>query len=243
MITPSQEPARADWSRIETWLFDLDNTLYHPATGILDQVNVQMTAYIADRLAVTEAEASRLRHGYWQRHGATLTGMVNEHGIDPDDFLDTTHRLDLSALAPDPALARAITALPGRRIVHTNGPRAHAERVLTVLGLDHAFERVITIEDTGYVPKPAEQAHRTAVDLVAIAPAAMAMIDDMAPNLHHPAAMGMTTIWLDHHADESGHDHVHHQITDLAAFLTGVATGGMPDHGRPRGASQDQGTR
>lgn len=219
---PGPDPT-GDWSRIETWLFDLDNTLYAPAIGVLDQVDRLMTDFIMRALGVARDRADYLRRHYWQTHGATLTGLVAEHGVDPDEFLSACHRLDLSGLAPDPLLATAIDNLPGRRVVHTNGPRHHAERVLEMLGLSGHFERVIALEDTGYVPKPASRSHALAVDLAACAPETTAMIDDTAHNLRHPAGMGMTTIWLRHDPGPPCPDHVHHQIDDLAGFLTAIS--------------------
>ena len=218
----------AGWDHVETWLFDLDNTLYHPSAGLLDQVNVLMTAFIADRLGLGAEAASRLRQDYWRRYGATMTGLVAEHGIDADEFLHACHRLDLGAIAPDPDLADAIATLPGRRVIHTNGPRHHAERVLDALGLAGHFERIIALEDTGYVPKPAETAHRLAIDLAALAPERTAMVDDMAHNLHHPSAMGMTTIWVRHDPDQPRPGHVHHEVVDLAAFLRDVTADPAP---------------
>lgn len=211
-----------DWTRVETWLFDLDHTLYSPDAGILDQVSVLMTDFIQTRLGVGRDHAHALRQHYWAQHGATMTGLIQEHGVDPDEFLIACHQLDLSALAPDPTLGQAIAALPGRRLIHTNGPRHHAERLLDRLGLDGHFERIISVEDTGYVPKPALEAHRTAADLAMCKPETTAMIDDMVHNLHHPSEMGMTTIWLCHDADQSAPAHVHHQTSDLPEFLRSV---------------------
>ena len=219
-----QKSNHDDWRRIETWLFDLDNTLYPPTLGLLDQVDRLMTAFIVQALGVGCERADFLRRHYWQAHGATLTGLVAEHGVDPDDFLSACHRLDLSDLTPDARLGRAIAALPGRRIIHTNAPRHHAERVLETLGLGDHFEQVIALEDTGYTPKPAAEAHAVAVDLGGCTPDATAMIDDTAHNLHHPAAMGMTTIWLSHDPGPPRPDHVHHEINDLAGFLERFAT-------------------
>lgn len=212
------------FGHVETWLFDLDNTLYPPSAGLLDQVNLLMTDFIARRLGLDTDAASRLRQEYWRSHGATITGLVTQHGVDPDEFLQDCHRLDLTELVTDGALAAAIGDLPGRRLIHTNGPRHHAERVLDALGMADQFERIIALEDTGYVPKPAQAAHAIAVDLAGLAPQATAMIDDMQHNLQHPAAMGMTTIWVRHADDLTRPGHVDHETNDLTGFLTGVTS-------------------
>jgi len=115
-------------SHVETWIFDLDNTLYHPSARLFEQINARMTGFIMRELGLGRAAADGLRRTYWQRYGTTLGGLIDGHGIDPARFLDEVHAIDLSALRPDAALAAAIGRLPGTRIVHTNGARAHDQR-------------------------------------------------------------------------------------------------------------------
>ena len=206
-------------------MFDLDNTLYSPTAGILGQVDVLMTDFIHRALGLTRDHANQLRRTYWERYGATLTGLVAEHGVDPDEFLDASHRLDLSALTPEPNLLAALADLPGRQVIHTNGPRRHALRVLEKLGLDQHFERVIALEDTGYVPKPAAKAHQVAALQAGWVPDRTAMIDDAARNLAHPAEMGLTTIWLNRGETVAPPLHVDHIAHDLIEFLGQVKNG------------------
>lgn len=212
-------PAR--FREIRTWVFDLDNTLYPPSSGLLDQVNVLMSEFIQQHLGVGEAEAVEIRQDLWLRYGTTLTGLMTEHGVEADRFLQDTHAIDLTCLPAQPDLARALDALPGRCVIHTNGPRYHAERVLSALGLSGAFEQVVTLEDTGLRPKPAREAHEDAVRLLGLNPADAVMIDDMLRNLVVPAEMGMATVWLshgesvDHSADVEVHD-----LADLLARIS-----------------------
>ncbi|MEM9140706.1 MAG: pyrimidine 5'-nucleotidase, partial [Pseudomonadota bacterium] len=130
---PRQRDEKGSFDR-RVWIFDLDNTLYPRSARLFDQIDRLMTAFIAETLGVAPDQADRIRRDTWARYGATLTGLIAEHGVDPEAFLDATHRLDLTGLSPDPRLARAIGALPGRCIIHTNGPRAHAARVLQARG-------------------------------------------------------------------------------------------------------------
>ena len=219
MVSQGNAP---NWRDVDCWVFDLDNTLYHPSVGLLDQVNILMTGFIEDRLKLPSEEASRLRRTYWQRHGATMVGLHREHGIEPEEFLAVCHDLDLSGLKHDAALDDAISGLPGRKIVHTNGPRHHAERVLNALGLPAHFERIISVEDTGYVPKPARDAHQGAVDIAGIVPSRAAMIEDSPANLVHPSRMGMRTIWIDDDQTPDAPDHIDYTISDLTEFLQTV---------------------
>jgi hypothetical protein len=126
---PGPMPAE-HFAHVETWVFDLDNTLYPPETALFPQINVRMTDYVMRVTGADRAEADRLRHHYWKEHGTTLAGLMHHHGVDPDPFLVEVHEIDFTVLSPDPDLAARIAALPGRRIVYTNGTEPYARRVL-----------------------------------------------------------------------------------------------------------------
>lgn len=211
---------RADFHHVTTWVFDLDNTLYPHSLRLFDQVNAKITAFVMRTLAVDEDEAQRLRALYWREHGTTLAGLMAHHALDPEPFLDDVHDIDLAAVQPDTRLAAAIAALPGRKIVYTNGSRRHAERVSGALGLRPLFDALYGVEDAGYTPKP----HRAAFERVFAAdgfePARAAMVEDDQRNLAVPAAMGLATIWHPGAQTDPPAPHVHHVAVDLAAFLS-----------------------
>ena len=208
-----------DFSGIATWIFDLDETLYPPSAGLLAQVDARMTAYIARELGLAEAEADRLRRLYWRDHGITLAGLVRHHAVAPAHFLEEVHSIELDGLAPDPGLAAALAGLPGRRIVHTNAARAHAERVLEALGLAGEIAAVYALEDKGLVAKPAAGAYAHVLAAEAAAAAETAMVEDSARNLREPHRLGMATVWLDHLREGPTPEHVDHRTHDLARFL------------------------
>lgn len=211
---------------VETWVFDLDDTLYDARSGLLGQINARMTAYIQRELGVDRARAEDVRGRYWRRYGITLTGLIRHHGVAPGHFLAEVHDLDYAALRPDPALAGALARLAvGRRlIVHTNGARAHAERVLERLGLSGAFAAVYAIEDKALVPKPQAEAYARVIEADGFAPGRAAMIEDSLANLVEPRRLGMATVWLTaeggrpvpRNADTT---HVDHRIDRLVPFL------------------------
>jgi len=209
------------FAHVRAWVFDLDNTLYPPQARLFDQIEVRMTAWVMSALNVDQPEADRLRRHYWATHGTTLAGLMAEHGVDPDPYLHEVHEIDLSALAPDPVLARRVAALPGRRIVYTNGSRPYALRVIAARGLSGVFDAVYGVENAGFRPKPERAAFEAIFAADGLNPAQAAMFEDDARNLAAPHAMGMACV---HIAPEPEFlPHIHHHATDLTEFLGHLA--------------------
>jgi putative hydrolase of the HAD superfamily len=212
----------ADLARVETWVFDLDNTLYPTSLRLFDQVNAKMQAYVMQALSLEADAADALRRRYWAEHGTTLAGLMLHHRLDPEPFLEAVHDIDLRAVLPDTRLAAAIAGLPGRKVVYTNGSRRHAERVTAALGLLPLFDALYGVEDAGYEPKPRRAAFERVFTADGLAPMASAMVEDDQRNLEAPAAMGLATVWHPGPQTEPAGPHVHHVAPDLAAFLERV---------------------
>src|SRR6195256_2868147 len=187
---------RCPLGEIETWIFDLDNTLYPASCRLFDQVQRRMNEFICARLAVSEAQAAELRRTYFREHGTTMNGLMKVHNIDPHDFLAFVHEVDLACLPSDPALVAALGQLNGRKIVHTNGSVRHAERLLDHLGLSDAFCGIIDIVAADFDPKPALAGYQWLLRRHAVAAPTALMIEDIARNLAPAAELGMTTAWM-----------------------------------------------
>lgn len=220
-------PSRAPLHEIETWVFDLDNTLYPASCRIYVEVEARMTEFIMTELGLGRDEAHALRRRYFREHGTTLRGLMLEHAMPPDQFLHYVHELDLTPVPSDPELSAAIGALPGRKIIFTNGTARHAERLLAKLGLTEHFSGVHDIVACNYVPKPDPSGYADLVRRHGIAPHRAAMVEDMAKNLAPAAALGMTTILVKGgpHQDEADHvaEHIHHVAEELAPWLIAAA--------------------
>ena len=212
---------RESFSHVTHWVFDLDNTLYPPQARLFDQIEVRMTQYVMDALGVPRGEADRLRHHYWQLYGTTLAGLMHEHDVDPAPYLTHVHDISLDHLERDDELARAISALPGRKIVYTNGCAPYAERVLAARGLGGIFDAVYGVEHAGFRPKPERTAFDTIFARDGIRPTAAAMFEDDARNLAAPHAMGMRTVHVAPLAEQS--EHIHHHTDDLTGFLVALS--------------------
>lgn len=205
------------FSHVRAWVFDLDNTLYPPSARLFDQIEVRMADWVMTALGVTRDEANRLRKHYWRTYGTTLAGLMREHDIDPAPYLHDVHDISFDALTPDPDLAAHIRALPGRRIVYTNGSAPYAQRVIQARGLSGLFDAVYGVEHAGFRPKPERAAFETIFATDGLNPTQAAMFEDDARNLAAPHAMGMRTVHIA--PDPEPADHIHHHADDLSGFL------------------------
>ena len=215
---------------VETWVFDLDNTLYPHHLKLWQQVDERIRDYIAGFLQVSHEEAFRLQKDYYKRYGTSMRGLMTEHGMAPDDFLDFVHQIDHSPLEPNAALGAAIENLPGRKLILTNGTRRHADAVLARLKLDRHFEDVFDIVAAELEPKPSPQTYDRFLSTLKVDARRTAMFEDLARNLAIPHALGMTTVLVvPQHTREvfrddwelEGRDapHVDHVTDDLVGFL------------------------
>lgn len=223
-----------DFSHVTAWIFDLDNTLYPPEAQLFAQIETRMTAWMMRALDLPQDRANLLRAEYWRLHGTTLAGLMAEHRVDPAAYLADVHDIDVSVLEPDPDLAAAIAALPGRRIIHTNGDAAYARRVLAARALPEGlFDAVYGIEESGFHPKPDPRAYAPVLAAAGIDPRHAAFFEDDPRNLIVPHQLGMRTVLVGegrHGPDTLGDaltgaigPHVQHRTRDLTGFLRALA--------------------
>lgn len=221
------------FDHVDTWVFDLDNTLYPASCRLFEQIDVKMGEFVSQLLNVDYAEAKRRQKQLFYKYGTTLRGLMVEHGVAPDGFLDYVHDIDHSPVPPDPLLDAALHALPGRKLIFTNGTAAHAGKVLARLGVTHHFGDIFDIVHADFIPKPEIEPYRKFVRQTGIRPGTSAMFEDIARNLEAPHALGMTTVLVvapenrdaEHLNRETGgvdQAHIHHVTGDLVAFLAGL---------------------
>jgi putative hydrolase of the HAD superfamily len=211
-----------DLVHIDTWLFDLDNTLYPVETEFMTLIEGRMTDFMEKVTGLPRDEARAIQKKYYHAHGTTLAGLIAHHDIDPEDFLTEVHDVSLDRLTPDVKMADALMRLPGRRLVFTNGSAAHAERVLERLQIAHAFEDIFHISAADYIPKPSPLTFEKMMARHGVSAAGSAFFEDSQVNLAPAAQLGMTTILVGPHAAASTADFVHHRTNDLVAFLAGA---------------------
>ena len=226
-----------DLRHIESWIFDLDNTLYEAECQLFAQIDARMTAFIERLLDLSHEQARRIQKGYYVQYGTTMSGLMHEHGVDPEEFMAYVHDIDLAPITPNPELAIEIEQLPGKKYIFTNGSERHAENVARALGVFHLFDEVFDIKAAQYTPKPKRETYEIFLKEHDVAPNRAIMFEDLAQNLRTPHDMGMTTVlvcsdaaWL---SDEPHNKrpakpgetapHVHHTTNDLTGFLARAA--------------------
>ncbi|HNI51894.1 MAG TPA: pyrimidine 5'-nucleotidase [Azospira sp.] len=205
-----------------TWLFDLDNTLHNASPHIFPHINRSMREYIERHLGVDKDEATRLRQTYWDRYGATLTGLVRHHGVDPRHFLHETHQFeDLHRMVVfERGLKAMLQRLPGRKIIFSNAPRHYTEAVLRLAGIRHEFDAVYSIEQLRYRPKPAISGFLRILRRERLDAKRCVMVEDSLANLVTAKRLGIRTVWVSAGLRRSTHVDVRlRRVTRLPAFL------------------------
>lgn len=211
---------------IDSWIFDLDNTLYPARVDLFALIDEKMGLYIQRLLKVDAAEARTVQKRYFVEHGTTLAGLMTHEGVDPHDFLHFVHDIDMTRLAPDRGLNRALAKLPGRKLVFTNGDAAYAGRVLAGLGLADAFDGLFDIHGASYRPKPHPDAYADMCRALEVEPRRALFVEDMARNLKPAKAMGMATVWInngsEHGSADASPDFIDFETHDLSHWLSEI---------------------
>ena len=211
--------------QLECALFDLDNTLYPKSAGIMDLVGKRINDYMALRLGMDEATIKALRPRYWEQYGTTMRGLLLEHGINAEDYLQYVHGFSArELLAPNVELDGVLARLPWRKVIFTSSTREHTHQVLAALDIARHFERTFDIRDTGYVCKPDPSAYHTVLQALNLQAEQCLLVDDSLPNLQSAASLGMVTVWVGSHDRATGVtwaiDRVE-RILDIAPGLSG----------------------
>jgi putative hydrolase of the HAD superfamily len=221
------------FTAIDTWVFDLDNTLYPHHVNLWQQVDARIGEFVSAWLKITPGQARAIQKDYYRRYGTTMRGMMTEHGVRADDYLAYVHKIDHSPLQPNPAMGAAIARLPGRKLILTNGSTDHASAVLSRLGIGEHFEAVFDIIAAELEPKPAPQTYQKFLRDYGVLPKTSAMFEDLARNLVVPHQLGMTTVLVvpdgtqevvreDWELEGRDAAHVDHVTDDLTGFLQKV---------------------
>ena len=208
---------------INCWLFDLDNTLYSGKTKVFEQIDKKMSKFISEKLNVDIKKAKEIQKSYFYEYNTTLNGMIKNHKIDANEFLEFVHDIDINFLKNDTALKQEMEMLNGKKIIFTNGSKKHAMNVTKKIGIQHCFDDIFDIVDSDFVPKPSIEPYKKLVEKHKIDPKLCVFVEDIARNLKPAYEMGMKTIWIEN--DEpwackfSDSDFVNYKTNNLSEFL------------------------
>ena len=186
-----------DFQSIKFWLFDLDNTLYSEKTKVFDQIDKKMSKFISEKLNVDIKKAKEIQKNYFYQYDTTLSGLIKNHKINADEFLDFVHDIDIDFLKKDLNLAQELEKLDGEKIIFTNGPRKHAINITKKLGVDQYFDDIFDIVDSEFIPKPAVEPYKKLIEKHKIDPNLCVFVEDIARNLKPAYEMGMKTVWIE----------------------------------------------
>tara|TARA_B100000700_G_C14654571_1_gene673554 strand:+ start:71 stop:736 length:666 start_codon:yes stop_codon:yes gene_type:complete len=211
-----------------TWIFDLDNTLYSAETGIFDQVDVLMGEFISKHLNLDIVEAKKIQKKFFKQFGTTLKGLMDEYNIEPEYFLEEVHKLDYSIVKADPLLKSSIEKLNGNKIIYTNANRSHVNEILKRLKMENIFDNVYDITDANYIPKPDLSSYQKLVEKYKIDAHKTIMFDDIARNLIPASKLGFTTVWIDvgreNYSDDidNSRKYLNYETTNLPLWLNSI---------------------
>ena len=208
---------------IKFWLFDLDNTLYSGATKVFEQVDKKMTTYISSKLNISKEEARKIQKNYFVEYNTTLNGMIKNHKIDANEFLEFVHDIDLNFLKEDKQLDEQIEKIKGKKIIFTNGSLAHAKNVTNRLGIERHFDDIFDIVSADFIPKPSIEPYKKIIEKYKIEPQYSIFIEDIARNLKPAHELGMKTVWIINDepwaAEFSNSSFINYRTDKLSKFL------------------------
>lgn len=212
--------------KIKYWLFDLDNTLYSGDTKVFNQVDKKMSFFISKKLNVNLEEAKKIQKNYFQEYHTTLNGMIKNHNINAEEFLQYVHDVDLNFLKKDLNLQNELTKLMGKKYIFTNGSKAHASNVTKRIGIENLFDGVFDIIDSDFIPKPSIEPYKKIIQKYGIEPDYCIFIEDIARNLKPAHELGMKTVWIKNvepwAAEFSNEDFIDYKTDNLSDFLSKI---------------------
>ena len=208
---------------IKYWIFDLDNTLYSGQTKVFAEVSKNMSTYISKKLDINLIQAKEIQKKYFYENGTTLSGLMKYDKIDPYEFLEFVHNIDISWLPKDLLLRKELIKIKEKKYIFTNGSQSHVKNVTKQLGIEDLFDGAFTITDANFIPKPNLEPYKKIIEKFHLDPKKSILIEDIAHNLEHAKNLGMKTCWLENDEAFAKKDadkpYIDYKIKSLPSFL------------------------
>ena len=210
-------------TKIKYWIFDLDNTLYSGQTKVFSEVDKKMSYFISEKFDVDLVEAKKIQKEYFYEYGTTLSGLMKKKNVDPNEFLEFVHDIDISWLPKDKFLREELIKIKEKKYIFSNGSHAHIENVTNQLGIDGLFDGAFDISDADFVPKPHLEPYKRIIEKFKLDPKKSILIEDIAHNLEQAKNLGMKTCWLENEEavakKDAGKPYIDYKINNLPSFL------------------------
>ena len=212
------------------WIFDLDNTIYDIKAGLFVKISERITEYIMTKLSFTREEANLVRSDMYKKYGLTLTGLMREYEIDPDEYLDFIHDFMHPELKYEKQLKLSLKNLSGRKFIYTNASQDHAKNILSAMGIEAEFEKILDIKATQYVPKPDPKSYEIMLKSFGIFSNQIEnsiFIEDTAKNLKPAKLLGIKTVWMENERNledyKENAKYVDYKYSDLKSFFNDIS--------------------
>ena len=210
-------------TKIKYWIFDLDNTLYSGQTKVFSEVDKKMSSFISEKFNVDLIEAKKIQKEYFYEYGTTLSGLMKKKNVDPNEFLEFVHNIDISWLPKDKFLREELIKIKEKKYIFSNGSHAHIENVTNQLGINGLFNGAFDITDGDFIPKPHLEPYKKLIDKFELDPEQSILIEDIAHNLEQAKNLGMKTCWLKNDESFAKKDadkaYIDYKINNLPSFL------------------------
>ena len=210
-------------TEIKYWIFDLDNTLYSGQTKVFSEVDKRMSSFISEKLKIDIIEAKKMQKEYFYEYGTTLSGLMQKKNIDPNEFLEFVHDIDISWLPKDKLLREELIKIKEKKYIFSNGSHAHIRNVTNQLGIDDLFDGAFDITDANFLPKPRIEPYKKLIQKFKLDPNKSILIEDIAHNLEQAKNLGMKTCWLENDETFAKKDadkpYIDYKINNLPSFL------------------------
>ena len=208
---------------IKYWIFDLDNTLYSGQTKVFSEVDKKMSAYISKKLDVDLIKAKEIQKKYFYDTGTTLSGLMKYNNVDPHEFLEFVHNIDISWLPKDLLLREELIKIKEKKYIFTNGSHSHVKNITNQLGIEDLFDGTFAITDADFIPKPSIEPYKKLIKKFDLDPKKSILIEDIAHNLEQAKNLGMKTCWLENNESFAKKDadkpYIDYKIKSLPSFL------------------------
>ncbi len=184
-------------------IFDLDNTLYSCNSRMDTGISERMMECVMKFFNCSKEEAIKIRKSKIQNFSTTLEWLESEGLKDVEGFISYVHPAnEADEIEEDPLLRPFLQSINIPKIICTNSPLEHAERVLNKLNVKDLFSCICDIRDFNFRGKPYPSAFKKALEKADGTLEDTIFVDDMVKYTDGWEALGGTAVLV---GDKNGH--------------------------------------